>query len=82
MKGDIILQTPAPPRRLKFNRHGLAENPLRLHCTMKWKGRDLLGEIIGYRYNEVTGYTHLIVRHFNGELWPIQPTALTVEIIG
>ena len=68
-------------RKLRFNKFGLAENPRHQHCTLKWHGRQLLGEIIGTEYNATLGQTLLDVRHFNGESWPIKPAALAVEIL-
>ncbi len=68
-------------RKLKFNRFGLAENPANLHCVLKYQDRRLLGEILRAQYNPTLGCTLLDVRHFNGELWPIQPAAIAVDIL-
>jgi hypothetical protein len=68
-------------RKLRFNRFGLAENPANLHCTLHWRGRRLLGEILRADYNSTLGHTLLTVRHMNGELWPIKPSALAVEVL-
>jgi hypothetical protein len=68
-------------RKLKFNKFGLAEDPRHLHCAMRWNDRRMLGEIVRAQFNPVLGQTQLTVRHFNGELWPIQPVAMAVEIL-
>jgi hypothetical protein len=49
---------------------------------MPWKGRTLLGEVtdVEVRQFGASGY-FLTVRHFNGELWPIQPCAIAVEVL-
>ncbi len=68
-------------RKLKFNKFGLAENPRNLHCILKYQNRRLLGEILSAEYNSTIGQTLLMVCHFNGELWPIKPVALAVDIL-
>ncbi len=70
------------PRRFKLGKYGLAENVIGKHIALNWKGRRLLGEVLRADYNDTRGYTMLTVRHFNGELWPIQPAVSVVEIIG
>lgn len=75
------------PRKLKFTKFGLAENPLQLHCSMTYQGREYLGVIIGREYDEQKGFTYLTIRHFNGEPWKdkegkeLKPTALSVDIL-
>lgn len=68
-------------RKLKFNKWGLTENPRNLLCTLRIKDRTYLGEIRDAEYNHVLGVTQLTVRHFNGELWPLKPSALAVDIL-
>ncbi len=69
-------------RRFKLGKYGLAENAIGKHIALDWQGRRLLGEVLRADYNHIRGYTMLTVRHFNGELWPIQPAVSVVEIIG
>ncbi len=71
----------AQPRRFKLGKYGLAENALGKHVALDWQGRRLLGEVTDAQYNATRGYIMLTVKHFNGESWPIQPTASAVEII-
>lgn len=51
-----------------------------LHVKMKHKGRDLLGTIRDVRRDR-DGTLHLVVSHFNGEPWPIEPVASKVQIV-
>lgn len=59
----------------------MKEDPRNLHCTITWRGRELLGEIIGFHFSQVRGITLLTVRHFCGDLWPIEPAASAVIIL-
>lgn len=68
--------------KFKFTRFGLAENPRGAQVVMPYKGRSLLGNVIGCYRNETRGMTHLVVRYFNGERWPFDPGVLDVDIIG
>lgn len=43
------------------------------HVTLEWKGRTLLGEIVSIERCPVRGAMICVVRHMNGEEWPIQP---------
>lgn len=51
-----------------------------LHVKMKHKGRELLGTIKDVRRDQA-GKLHLIVHHFNGEPWPLEPAASKVQIV-
>lgn len=64
--------------RSKF---GLIHDPRGAHVVMAWQGRELLGEVTGCRYDDVTGCARLTVRHFNGEAWPIDPAASAVRVL-
>lgn len=68
-------------RKFRFGKFGLREDPTGAHVTLDWQGRTLLGEVRSAEYNQATGYIVLTVRHFNGELWPIQPTVLAVNVL-
>lgn len=68
-------------RKLKIGRYGLLEDPVGLQVAMRYGARDLLGDVRGAYRSEVTGTTHLVVRHFNGEEWPIDPLAVIVDVL-
>lgn len=59
-------------RKIKFSRYGMAENPKGYHVALPFRGRTLLGEVLSF----------VNVRHFNGEMWPIQAAASAVDVIG
>lgn len=66
--------------KLQANKFGLTQNPIGGHCTLRWQGRLLIGEVTGvYRNNH--GYTLIRVKHFNGESWPLDPSAMAVEML-
>lgn len=76
------MSTNSKTRKLKFGRQSrLAENAVNLHCAMIYKGREYLGTIAGVRYDDLLGIYRLTVRHFNGELWDFEPSALSVNIL-
>ena len=56
-------------------------DPKGCHVSMQWKGRTLLGEVVERRYDEFCGCVRLTVRHFCGDLWPIEPTLLAVDFL-
>lgn len=60
---------------------GLAEDPRWQHVWMNYKGRKLLGTIRDVRQDRGTGKTRLIVQHFNGEPWPLEPISSAVNVI-
>lgn len=62
--------------RTKF---GFAVNPVGEYVRLDYRGSIMLGEVKSIYRAEVTGNTHAVIRHFNGEQWPIEPmvTALT-----
>lgn len=47
---------------------------------MEYQGRRLIGEVTNV-YRNSHGYTLLKVKHFNGESWPIDPSAMAVEML-
>src|SRR5512143_2461352 len=51
-----------------------------LHVKMKHKGRELLGTVRDVRRDKA-GTLHLVVTHFNGEPWPVEPAASKVQIV-
>jgi hypothetical protein len=67
-------------RRLRYNKFGLAENPIDQQVRMVYCGRVLLGDVRDFSRDEVTGSIRLRVNHFNGEPWPIEPVANLVEV--
>lgn len=44
------------------------------------RGQVLLGNVVNGWYDGL-GYGRLTVRHFNGELWPLEPCAMFVHHI-
>jgi len=69
-------------RKFKYNRFGLAENPVGKYVALPWKdGRTLLGEVIGSTYDDVRGMLHLNVRYFCGDDWPVSPVASAVTVL-
>jgi hypothetical protein len=67
--------------KFRFLRGHLAEDVRGHYVSMPYRGRTLLGEVRSVDYNTVTGHYVLGVRHFNGSPWPINPTALSVDVI-
>ena len=67
--------------RFRYSKFGLAVDPRGAHVTLPWQGRVLIGEVVGAYRSETRGMTHLKVRHFNGEQWPIDPVASAVEVL-
>lgn len=53
---------------------------VRCHITYVYEGRELLGEVVGVRKTEEG--EKLLVKHFNGEFWPVEPKLDSVVIIG
>jgi hypothetical protein len=47
---------------------------------LEFEGRTLVGEVVGHSRYHSLGIA-LVVHHFNGEPWPIQPNATLVEIL-
>lgn len=68
-------------KKFQFRRGRLAENPVGHKVSLTLNGKTLLGDVMSANYNDVTGYVILQVRHFNGQPWPIKPTALAVDVI-
>lgn len=69
-------------RPIAMNRFGFTEEPVGLHVVYDYLGRTLLGEVVAAEYREFgcSGF-FLTVRHFNGTLWPIQPSARCVRAL-
>lgn len=69
-------------RKLQYGRFGLTENPVGLYVCLPWKdGRTLLGEVRASRYDEIHGAIRLTVRHFCGDMWPVEPVASAVTVL-
>ena len=64
-----------------YGKFGLKVDPMGAHVTLTYAGRTLLGEVTGVDRDEVCGVLRLTVKHFNGEPWPIQPSALAVDVL-
>ena len=79
--------TTPTPRRLRFNRWGLTENPLPgfghrgYHVAWTIGKRHYLAEVVGIYRAEERAVTMLQTRHFNGEPGP-DVTARFVEVVG
>lgn len=67
--------------KFPFSKYGIKCDPRGAHVVFSYKSRALLGEVIAIRYEAITGATRLTVRHFNGELWPIEPCARLVNVL-
>lgn len=67
--------------KAKFGKYGPKQDYRGAQVSMKWKGRNLLGDITQVFRNPVTGFTHAKVRHFNKEEWPIDPVLSALEIL-
>lgn len=50
------------------------------NVRMKHRGRELLGTVRHVR-RDPAGKLHLVVHHFNGEPWPMEPVSSAVKII-
>ena len=50
------------------------------NVRMKHRGRELLGTVRHVR-RDPAGKLHLVVHHFNGEPWPVEPVSSSVKII-
>ncbi len=59
------------------------ENPIGHYVSAPYKGRELLGEVVGAAYDYFAGAVVLKVRHFNGQDWPvdIRPTYASVNVL-
>lgn len=70
------------PQPTWYTKHGLAIDPRGFQVTMQWNGRTLLGDVTGVVYEDspVPGF-RLVVRHFNGDSWPIRPAPTSVVVL-
>jgi hypothetical protein len=63
-----------------FCRRGrLVVNPRGAQVTMTWKGATLLGDVTDCRWER--GYYLLTVRHFSGEMWPVEPVLSACTVL-
>lgn len=67
--------------KIPTTKHGLKVNPVGFQVTMPWKGRTLLGDVRGARYDETRCGIVLTVAYFNGESWPIEPMVSAVDVM-
>lgn len=67
--------------KFTFGKFGLKENPVGAQVSMEFNSRTLLGDVKGCYRSEILGCTKLIVHHFNGKPWPINPSAVAVDIL-
>jgi hypothetical protein len=58
---------------------GAARVPIGAHVVRDFEGRKLIGEVV--ESFERTGCMRLRVKHFNGEPWPVEPLANSVEVL-
>ena len=56
-------------------------DPRHAQVAFDYRGVHLLGDVREAFYDEVTGCQRLRVTHFNGEPWPIDPPARSVEVL-
>lgn len=63
--------------RAQIGKHGMKHDYRGAHCTLEHDGRVLLGTIIDICPDEYLCQ----VRHFNGEMWPINPSLGRLEIL-
>ena len=66
--------------RFTYTKFGLASKPVGAQVAMPWKGRTLLGDVVGVR-REFDGRVILTVRHFDGSPWPVEPVASVVDVL-
>lgn len=67
--------------KFQFTKFWLKHDPRGVHVTLSYHGRDLVGEVAGAEYDGVCGCIRLDVRHFNGETWPVRPSAWAVDVL-
>ena len=67
--------------KFQMNKFGMKSNPCGAHVVLEVGGATLLGEVVGVVRDDVCGCFRLSVRHFNGEMWPIQPSAMAVDVL-
>ena len=67
--------------KFEFTKFGIKHDPRGAHVTLSYRGRTLLGEVTSVRYDAPLGATLLKVCHFNGEAWPIEPSARLVDVL-
>ena len=67
--------------KFRITKYGIVGDPRGAQVALTYGGRELLGDVIDARWDQVTGGVRLTVRHFNGELWPIEPIASAVNVL-
>lgn len=67
--------------KFQYTKFGMKHDPRGAQVKMQWQGRTILGDVVGVERNEVLGATLLLVRHFNGEMWPVKPCAIAVDVL-
>ena len=57
-----------------FGRFGPLVNPIGEYVRLDLPSTGImLGEIVSVYRDDARGLTHAVVKHFNGEPWPIEP---------
>ena len=67
--------------KFPFTKFGIKVDPRGAQVSFEYQGRTLLGDVVGCYRDEVRGATHLQVRHFNGDAWPVEPLARLVDVL-
>jgi hypothetical protein len=67
--------------KIPTTKHGLAADVRGAHVTMRYRGRTLLGTVVDADRDPATNSIRLMIRHFNGEPWPLRPAASAVELL-
>jgi len=67
--------------KFSYTKFGLKHDPRGAQVTLEHQGRTMIGDVVGCYRDDFRGATFLKVRHFNGEMWPIEPCAITVEVL-
>ena len=68
--------------KFPLHRGNLVCDPRGAQVALAYQGRTLLGDVVGCYYQEHgCAGPRLVVRHFNGERWPIDPGVLAVDVL-
>lgn len=75
------MNNPPEVKRFPLGKFGLKMNPVGEFVAMSYQGRTLLGEVTEVYYDEFRSGTFAKVKHFNGEMWPLEPGISFLEWI-
>ena len=67
--------------KAEIGRYGPKHDYRHAHCKLQYRGRTLLGTIMNVSRDDLLGISIAEVRHFNGEMWPITPCLVALEIL-